>query len=174
MHQAPQYPAGAHEAPTQRDMDRIAKEIELLAAQPAQLRHCIRGLTHDQLETRYRNWTVRQIVHHLADSTSNFFIRWKLALTEDHPTIKPYDEGHWVRLPDSSVAAPMLGVQLFEATVARWVFTAKAMRPEDFDRTFYHPQYQKDVALWQAISVYAWHGEHHMGQINWLRVHYHW
>jgi uncharacterized damage-inducible protein DinB len=173
-HQAPEYPVGSHVAPERFDAELVARQIEDLAAQPLRLRDALRGLGPAQLETRYRNWTVRQIAHHIGDSTANFYIRWKLALTESHPTIKPYDESHWARQPDSVLADPELTLRLFEGIAGRWATTARAMTPADFARTFHHPQYQRDVALWQALSAYVWHGNHHIGQIAWLREHYRW
>ncbi len=173
-HQAPEYPAGQQQSADRRDMTRVAREIELIANQPSRLRAALRGLDHDRLETRYRNWTVRQITHHLADSTMNFYCRWKLALTEERPTIKAYDETKWSALPDSMFGDVSLSTSLFDNTIARWMLVTKAMRDEQFDRVYIHPQYKRDFTLWQAVSLYAWHGDHHISQIEWLRTHYKW
>lgn len=152
----------------------VARQIEALAAQPTRLRDALRNLSTEQLETRYRNWTVRQITHHLADALLNYFVRWKLALAEQRPTIKPYDENHWVRQPDGVLADPELSLRIVEGVVGRWTFIARAMTPADFARAFHHPQYDRDFALWEVLSAYVWHGEHHIGQIEWLRAHYRW
>lgn len=174
MHQAPEFPVGSYQAPKSKDMATVAAQVESLAQQPSALRDAVRHLTHEQLETRYRNWTVRQIVHHLADSVTQFHVRWRLALTEDRPTIKPYNEGEFVRLADSALADHELSLTLFEASVARLVIVAKATTPAELDRAFHHPQYQRDIPLWQVASICAWHGAHHTAQIMWLRQHYRW
>src|SRR5262249_21104060 len=112
---------------------------------------------------------IRQIVHHLPDSHVNSYVRIKLALTEDRPTIKPYDENLWSALPDArtgDVAAPLA---LFEGLHARMVQLLRTLKPEQFTRKFYHPESQSDVILNDALSYYAWHCRHHTGQILWLR-----
>ncbi|MBL9150392.1 MAG: DinB family protein [Phycisphaerae bacterium] len=173
-HHAPEYPAGSFEAPAAKDMGLVAAHIEALAGQPMRLRDAIRGLGNAELATRYRNWTVRQIVHHLADSTSQLHFRWRLALTDDRPTVAPYNETEFARLTDSVHADHMLSVTIFDATLTRLVGLAKAMSPKDFDRAYFHPQQNRDVPLWLVLAQYAWHGAHHTGQIEWLRMHYRW
>jgi hypothetical protein len=173
-HQAPEFPAGPYVQPTTFDADALARHLEILAGQPSRLRFAIQGLSQQQLEMRYRNWTVRQIVHHLADSTANMYIRWKLALTEVRPTVKPYDESDWAKLPDSLLGDPAWSLSMFDAVLGRMLFTARAMAPNDYHRIYWHPQYEREVALWQLAALYAWHGSHHIGQIEWLRQHYRW
>lgn len=174
IHQAPEFPAGAYQAPETLDISLFFKHIDVLAAQPARLRFAVHGLSEQQLEMRYRNWTVRQIVHHIADSTINMYVRWKLAMTEQRPTIKPYNESDWAKLPDSLLGDHTTSVILFDATIARLTFAARAMVPSDYSRAVYHPQYERDFAIWQLAALYAWHGTHHISQIEWLRNHYRW
>jgi hypothetical protein len=165
----PQFPVGPHEPVAAPDDARRREWIAQIEEAPARLRAAVAGLTDTQLDTPYKNWTIRQIVHHLADSHANSYVRFKLALTEDRPTIKPYDEGRWAALADSrtgDVAAPLA---LFEGLHSRLVQLLHTLTPEQFARTFYHPESQSVVVLNDALSYYAWHGRHHTGQILWLR-----
>ncbi len=173
-HQAPEFPAGPYQAPEALDINGFFRHIDILAAQPARLRYAVHGLSEQQLEMRYRNWTIRQIVHHIADSTLNFYVRWKLAMTEQRPTVKPYNETDWARLPDAILGEHTYSLSMFEATIGRLTFTARAMVPSDYSRTIWHPQYEREMSLWQLAALYAWHGGHHIGQIEWLRHHYRW
>jgi hypothetical protein len=143
----------------------LIDEIERL---PGRVRELVAGLTSAQLDTKYRNWTIRQIVHHLADSHMNALVRFRLTLTEERPTIKPYDETRWAELPDAKSADVMLSVELLEALHARWVVLLRAMSEADFERTYFHPEYQKEFRLAEALGVYAHHCRHHSGQIAWL------
>lgn len=171
---APQYPAGPHAPEREYGAARRAELIEELAGAPVALRASVAGLTPAHLETRYRNWTIRQIVHHIADSHLNAYIRFKLALTEDHPTIKPYDEGLWVGLADTKTGDIQPTLDLLDALHARWVALLRAMTDEQFARAYFHPEANADVRLAEALSEYAWHGRHHTGQILWLRRHHSW
>jgi hypothetical protein len=156
--------------PDERYSDARCREfIAVLEQAPAALRAAVAGLTDVQLDTRYRNWTVRQIVHHIADSHVNSYIRFKWALTEDRPTIKAYDEGRWASLEDSrlgDIAAPLA---LLEGLHARWVQLLRALTPDQFARAFVHPESGETIALFRALGYYAWHCRHHTGQILWLR-----
>jgi len=148
--------------------------IAVIAAAPAALRKAVAGLTESQLDTRYRNWTVRQIVHHLADSHVNSYIRFKWTLTEERPTIKAYDEGRWAALEDSrrgDVSAPLA---LLEGLHARWVQLLRSMAAEQLARSFVHPESGDVVTLHAALCYYAWHCRHHTGQIQWLRQQHGW
>jgi hypothetical protein len=167
--EAPQYPAGPFVSEAGLSPERRAELIAVIEAAPAALRQAVGGLSESQLDTRYRNWTVRQVVHHLADSHANSYVRFKLALTEDRPTIKPYDEGRWAALADSlagDVAAPLA---LLEALHARWAQLLRCMTAEQFARTFFHPETGTVISLDEALCSYAWHGRHHTAQIAWLR-----
>lgn len=171
---APQYPAGPFVPEETFSKQRCQETITVLEQAPVALRAAVAGLNEAQLDTRYRNWTVRQIVHHLADSHVNAYVRFKLALTEERPTIKPYDEGRWVALEDSrlgSIAAPLA---LFEGLHASWVQLLRGLTAEQYARSYYHPEMGEDVPLFRALSSYAWHCRHHTGQILWLREQHGW
>ncbi|TCZ79898.1 putative metal-dependent hydrolase [Paenibacillus albiflavus] len=165
-----QYPIGKfqHEgAVTQAELE---SWIQVLDQLPQRLSRAVEGLNDEQLELPYHDggWTIRQVVHHLADSHMNCYIRFKLALTEDHPTIKPYMEKSWAELSDSK-APVSVSISLFEAIHTRWVFLLQSMSSEGFDRTFYHPVYDQTYSLGIALGMYAWHGQHHVAHITSLR-----
>lgn len=144
--------------------------IETIATAPTLLREAVNGFSDKQLDTPYRpgGWTVRQVVHHLADSHMNAFCRLKLALTEDRPTIKPYEEAEWAKLPDSE--APVeVSLQLLDALHDRWVRIWRSVAKTDFkSRGFVHPQHKSFVQLDQALQMYAWHCRHHTAHITQL------
>ena len=165
----PDHPAGAFEPVAVYDEQTKAKLIESIDQAPAQLRAAVAGLSPSQLNTRYKNWTIRQIAHHIADSHLHSIIRFKWALTEDNPTIKAYEEGDWVELVDAKHGDLEPSLQLLEGLHAKWVQVLESMPPGQFERTFHHPQSGQDVSLWLALNSYAWHGRHHIGQIWWLR-----
>lgn len=166
---APQYPVGSFESEPNLPPQRRRELIAVIERAPAALRQVVSGLAADQLETRYRNWTVRQIVHHLADSHVNSYIRFKWALTEERPTIKAYDEGRWAAQEDSRHGDVNAPLTLLEALHARWVQLMRSMSDEQFARSFVHPETGEEVSLDTALVYYAWHGRHHTGQIEWLR-----
>lgn len=169
MTTAPQHPAGPYIPDESTTAQRRHEQIALLEQAPAAMRAAVAELTDVALDTRYRNWTIRQIVHHLADSHVNSYIRFKWALTEDRPTIKAYDEGRWAALDDArtgDVAAPLA---LLDGLHARWVQLLRSMTDDQFARTFHHPESGEDVPLWRALDYYAWHCRHHTGQILWRR-----
>ena len=166
---APQYPAGPLEPEDDYGPQRRGELIAVLEGAPAALRCAAAGLSEDQLDTRYRNWTVRQIVHHVADSHVNSYIRFKWALTEERPTIKAYDEGRWAALADSRAGDVRPPLALLEGLHARWVQLLRSMSAEQFARSFVHPETGKSILLSEALAYYAWHGRHHTGQIAWLR-----
>jgi uncharacterized damage-inducible protein DinB len=148
-----------------------ARLIDEIAATPAALRAAVTGLSRDQLETRYRpgGWTVKQVVHHVPDSHMNAYSRFKLALTEDEPTIKPYDEAKWAELPDSQKVAAEVSLRLVEAIHERWVPLLRSMDSADFRRGFRHPDHGRVLTLQQVLGLYAWHGRHHVAHITTLR-----
>ena len=146
-----------------------AAHTETLRLLPERLRAAVAGLNDAQLDTPYRDggWTVRQVVHHLADSHANAFIRFKLALTEDWPTIKPYDEAAWARLPDSRL--PIDGSLVFvDALHARLVSLLQAMSEDDFQKGFVHPERGR-MTLAGNLAIYDWHSRHHVAHITRLR-----
>src|SRR5207248_9870130 len=166
---APQHPVGAFVPEDNYGHERREELIAVIAAAPAALRQAVAGLTQDQLDTRYKNWTVRQIVHHLADSHVNSYVRFKWTLTEDRPTIKAYDEGLWAGLADSQSGNIEPALALLEGLHCRWVLLLRTMTPAQFARAFHHPQSGETMTLSAALAYYAWHCRHHTGQIDWLR-----
>lgn len=152
---------------TSDDLTKFVTEIDSL---PALLRQTVVNLSDDQLETPYRpgGWTVRQTVHHLADSHINSFIRFKLALTEDNPTIKPYEEQLWAELPDGKSEPIEVSLVLLEALHYRWVVLLKSLGPLEWKRTFIHPVSGENTLI-RTAGLYAWHGKHHLAHINNLR-----
>ena len=134
---------------------------------PANLRAAVNGLSDARLDTPYREggWTVRQVVHHLADSHLNAYVRFRLALTEHEPTVKPYDQALWANLDDARTARVESSLSLFESLHYRWVLLLKSMKAEDFTRTFNHPEHGR-MTLDENLAMYAWHGRHHIGHIN--------
>jgi hypothetical protein len=167
--EAPQYPAGPFAAEDNNGPGRRDEFIEIIANAPAALRQAVASLSEAQLDTKYKNWTIRQIVHHVADSHINSYIRFKWALTEERPTIKPYDEGEWSALVDSRTGDIKTSLALLEALHARWVQLLRSLSTEQFGRSFHHPETGLTVTLNSALASYAWHGRHHTAQINWLR-----
>jgi len=163
------YPTGRFQRPASLDAQARARAIETIVATPARLREAVRGLTSEQLETPYRpgGWTVRQVVHHVPDSHMNAFIRFKLALTEDVPTIKPYEESEWAKLADTRVPIET-SLTLLDAVHERWVAILRAMTPADFDRELIHPETGRQ-RLDQVLALYEWHGPHHTAHITSLR-----
>ncbi|MEK3734848.1 YfiT family bacillithiol transferase [Paenibacillus sp. FSL M8-0334] len=138
---------------------------------PAKLAATVAGLSPELLDTPYREggWTVRQVVHHMADSHMNAYIRFKLALTEDQPVIKPYLEQKWAELPDSRTGEIGTSLALMEGIHQRWVTMLHSMSDDDFKRTFYHPETEQAVTLDYTTGTYAWHGNHHIAHIASLR-----
>ena len=157
-------------------MDDRARMIAEIAAAPAALRDALRGLDDRQLDTPYRpeGWTVRQVVHHLPDSHLNAYCRFKLALTEDVPTIKPYDETKWAETADGKGPLVQESVTLLDALHARWVFLLRQMRPADFERKLNHPEWDAPLALDHMLALYSWHGRHHVAHITSLRTRQGW
>ena len=145
--------------------------IKKIAALPGHMRNAVVGLGEDQLETPYRNggWTVRQVVHHVADSHLNSTVRFRWALTEDTPAIKAYDETRWAELPDAKTAPVELSLGLLESLHNRWVYLLKALDDEAFERSFVHPETGKEISLQRNLALYAWHGRHHCAHITALR-----
>jgi uncharacterized damage-inducible protein DinB len=164
------YPVGKFVPPTEsspQDRKRFTDEI---AEAPARLRSAAAGLSPAQLDTPYRDggWTVRQVVHHVPDSHMNAFIRFKLALTEDEPTIKPYMEDRWATLEDARSTPLDVSLALLDALHARWLIILRAMTPADFARTLRHPEMGL-MTLDRMLALYAWHGRHHVAHITSLR-----
>lgn len=152
----------------EQEIKRCIADIEQL---PAQLRKAVNGLSEQQFDTPYRDggWTVRQVVHHLADSHMNAFIRIKLALTEEHPSIKPYLEASWAELEDAKNLPAEISLSLLEPLHMRWVHMLKRITPADRERTVFHPESKRDMSVHFLIQLYSWHSRHHTAHITSLR-----
>jgi len=174
MQAAPQNPAGEFVAEENLTSERRGQLIAEIERAPDALRQAVAGLSKEQLDTRYRNWTIRQIVHHIADSHVNSYLRFKWTLTEEQPTIKAYDEGRWAALADSRTGDIRAPLALMEGLHASWVQLLRSMTAEQFARTFTHPETGKSISLNAALCYYAWHGKHHTAQITWLRMQHGW
>ncbi|UOE53467.1 YfiT family bacillithiol transferase [Cytobacillus oceanisediminis] len=160
------YPIGKFKyegEPTTEVLDKWIIEIEEL---PLQLTEAVEGLRDEHLDTAYRSegWTIRQVVHHIADSHLNSYSRFKLALTENNPTIKLYEEGKWAELPDSKLPID-ISLKLIEALHSRWVCLLRSMKSDDLGKTFQHPE-SGVGKLGINIGIYAWHGRHHVAHIT--------
>jgi uncharacterized damage-inducible protein DinB len=138
---------------------------------PQHLENAILNLDEQQLDTPYRpdGWTVRQVVHHVADSHTNAYIRFKLGLTEDNPTIKPYDEVAWANMNDTAVVPINVSLTLLHALHTRWIEVLKAIKEEEWERTVVHPEHGRQMTLWYLLGMYAWHGRHHTAHVTALR-----
>jgi uncharacterized damage-inducible protein DinB len=144
--------------------------LDEIAQTPARLRAAVKGLSSDQLDTPYRpgGWTVRQVVHHVPDSHLNAYVRFKLALTEDVPTIKPYAEDRWAELADTKATPVEVSLTLLDSLHDRWVRLLRALTTEEWKRTFRHPDLGP-MTLEKTLAIYAWHGQHHVAHITALR-----
>jgi len=165
------YPIGRLELPTRFDAASAAAWCREITEHPAHLRAAVAGLTDVQLDTPYRDggWTVRQLAHHVVDSHFNAYCRIKLALTEDNPTIKPYDEARWAELVDSTTLPVEPSLVMLESLHLRWVTILDALGPAELQRTFVHPEHKQPMAIYMAMAMYAWHGKHHTAHITGLR-----
>ncbi len=166
----PRYPIGKFRyegPPTEAQKQAFLNDI---AQAPANLRAAVKGLAAAQLDTPYRDggWTVRQVVHHVPDSHLNSYVRFKLALTEDEPTIKPYAEDRWAELADTKVTPIEVSLTMLEALHDRWVRLLRSLSPEDWQRTFRHPALGA-MTLEKTLALYAWHGKHHVAHVTSLR-----
>jgi uncharacterized damage-inducible protein DinB len=163
------YPTGRLQPKSTFTASERRAAIDVIAATPARLRAAVRGLSDAQLDTPYRpgGWTVRQLVHHVADSHMNAFIRLRLALTEDHPTIKPYNEAEWAKLADATMPID-ISLDLLDRLHQRMVHLLRSMKDEDFARTLHHPE-NGTMTVDALLNVYAWHGPHHTAHVTSLR-----
>ncbi len=162
------YPIGTYNVPSEFTPTIIAKWIDEIEALPSQIRSAVSGMSEAQLDTSYREggWTARQVVHHLPDSHMNAYIRTRLALTEDNPTVKPYIEKKWGDLFDARTAPVEPSVNMLEGLHTRWAILFRSMNDEDFTRTFYHPELDRSIRLDYLTGMYAWHGRHHLAHIQ--------
>lgn len=169
------YPIGAFAPPASYTPEGRRAFILAIAALPAQLRAAVAGLTPDQMRHPYREegWSVGQVVHHLADSHLNAYVRFKLAATADNPTVVGYDEAAWARFPDAVATRVDHSLAILEGLHARWVAFLESRPPEAFERTYNH-SVLGPVALDRALALYAWHGRHHIAHVTELRTRQGW
>jgi DinB superfamily len=164
------YPIGKFHFDGSMSEEQKNKFIDDIAQAPANLRNAVEGLSQGQLDTPYRDggWTVRQVLHHVPDSHLNAYVRYKLALTEDEPTIKPYAEDNWAQLADTRATPVEVSLTLLDSLHDRWVRLLRSLQPSDWKRTFRHPELGL-VSLEKNLALYAWHGRHHVAHVTSLR-----
>jgi uncharacterized damage-inducible protein DinB len=170
-----QYPIGKFDFKGPSTAEQRRRWIETIAQAPNELRYALQGLNAEQLDTPYRpgGWTIRQVAHHLPDSHMNSYVRFRLALTEDEPVIKSYQEDRWAELPDARTAPVETSLQLLDALHERWTLLLLSLTEADFSRTFRHPELGL-ISLERNLALYAWHGQHHVAQISALRTRMDW
>ena len=164
------YPIGKFELAGEITEARRSKWLDDIAQTPGRLRAAVRGLTQGQFDTPYRpgGWTVRQLVHHVPDSHVNSYVRFRLALTEEEPIIKPYFEDRWAELADARTGPVEPSLALLDSLHARWTQLLRSLGPADWARTFRHPE-RGVVSLERNLALYAWHGRHHVAHVTSLR-----
>lgn len=169
------FPIGKFAYDAAADQERKGVFMDEIAQTPPRLKAAIAGLSDKQLDTAYRpgGWTVRQVVHHVPDSHLNSYVRFKLALTEDNPTIKPYAEDRWAELTDTQSTPIEVSLTLLESLHDRWVRLLRSLTPEQWKRTFRHPELG-EMNLEKTLALYAWHGKHHVAHITELRKRMSW
>jgi hypothetical protein len=163
------YPVGEFTMPASVTAAMRVEAIAAITALPTKIRDAVRGLSNAQLDTPYRpgGWTVRQVVHHVGDSHINAFVRLKLALTEDNPTVKPYDEKAFANLPDQQLPIDV-SLLLLDGLHARWAAVLNTLTPEQFARPLYHPEIGA-ITVDYVVQTYGWHSRHHVAHITRLR-----
>jgi uncharacterized damage-inducible protein DinB len=166
----PRFPIGKFSYDGSLTAEQKAKFLDDIEQTPARMEAAVRGLSEEQLDTPYRDegWTVRQVVHHVPDSHMNSYMRFKLALTENEPTIRPYMENLWAELPEAKTAPIALSLALLSSLHTRWMLMLRALSAEDWKRTFRHPEIGP-MTLEKNLALYAWHGRHHVAHITSLR-----
>lgn len=165
------YPIGQFSKPTEMSQEILLEFIEDISSFPEKLKKEVQDLDDDQLDTPYRpgGWTIRQVVHHCADSHLNSLTRFKLALTEDNPTIRPYFEDRWAELADSKTMPIEASLKMIEGIHARWTVLLTSLTALELARTFFHPESNKQYRLDETMGIYAWHCNHHLAHITNLK-----
>lgn len=163
------YPTGKFALPQTVSDEDLQQAIQKLKSFPSDLFNAVSRLSLTQLDTPYRpgGWTVRQLIHHCADSHTNAFFRFKLALTEDNPVVKPYLEDDWANLPDAQLPIES-SLAIIQATHLKWGVILDFMKPEDFRKTYFHPEKNRSQTLEEVTLMYAWHARHHLAHIQHL------
>lgn len=164
------YPIGKHQMVPFSQEEKEARLADILFL-PRMLEYAVLNLNDDQIQTPYREggWTVNQVIHHVADSHMNAFIRFKLGLTEDNPTIKPYIQSAWGETADVTAVPVNLSITLLHALHNRWYELLKTIKDDEWERTIYHPEQERKITLWELLLIYAWHGKHHAAHVTNLR-----
>lgn len=162
------YPIGIYKKPEQASEELIQSWIDTIEVFPKEVQKLAGNLNDETLSKTYRpgGWTVRQLVHHCADSHMNAFIRFKLSMTEDIPTIKPYYEDRWAELPDTTSASVSDSLNLLDGLHSRWTILLRSMSMDDLNRELFHPEHNKRFSLWGMLGMYAWHCSHHLAHIK--------
>jgi hypothetical protein len=165
------YPVGRFTFPSEVSASERKEMLAIIEALPAKMRAAVEVLNDKQLDTPYRDggWTVRQVVHHVFDSHVNAYIRMKLAVTEDTPTIKPYDQDKWSELADARTAPVEVSLSLLEGVHRRWMIFLQSLKVEDYQLCFFHPEQKRKISLDQTLALYSWHSRHHLAHITELR-----
>jgi uncharacterized damage-inducible protein DinB len=169
------YPIGPFRFNPPATADTRLADVASIADAPGRLRQAVAGLDERQLDTPYRptGWTVRQVVHHIVDSHINAYVRFRLALTEDHPTVRPYDEKGWAELADARAAPVEISLDLLDRLHERWVRLLRSLPEEAMARTVHHPE-NGVMSLDHLLQSYSWHGRHHVAHITALRARENW
>lgn len=170
------YPIGPFNSPNNVSFDQLDQYIDRIQSFPQRLTDEVLYLQDKQLDTPYREdgWTIRQVIHHCADSHMNSFIRFKLALTEEKPTIKPYREERWAELSDATTLPIEHSLILLKGLHARWTALLKSLQAHELKYSFIHPQHNNEITLIENIALYAWHGDHHLAHITSLKRRKNW
>lgn len=165
------YPIGDFVVPQNYTLDQRNMDIGVIKSLPHKLKQTIHNLDDSQLDTPYREggWTVRQLVHHLADSHMNSFMRFKLTLTEDKPTIKPYDQAGWCAMQESKKLPVKSSLNILEGVHERLTAVLNGMNDSDFEKVLFHPEMQKELSLNRMLALYSWHSKHHLAHITSLK-----
>ena len=162
------YPIGKFLRPETYSAELTAQHIEIIHRYPVLLKNEVAGLSAGELQWRYRpdGWNILQVVHHTADSHMNAFIRFKLALTESAPTIKPYHENLWAELPDTVNAPIEASLKILDGLHLRWAALLRTLSEADFEKKYFHPEQKREVELKEVLSLYAWHCKHHLAHVQ--------
>jgi uncharacterized damage-inducible protein DinB len=162
------YPIGEFDPPEHISNDQIEKWISSVIELPEKLSKKVLHLSFKELDYPYRpeGWNIKQVIHHIADSHMNSFIRFKLGITEKNPTIRPYNEDDWARTQEADNEEISNSLDLIKALHHRWGTLLRSMKEEDWDRTIFHPEKEKKITLRELLGSYAWHGDHHLAQID--------
>lgn len=162
------FPIGKYQPPSEINEDLISDWISVLEKLPSDLRGLVETLSYEDLDLVYRpqGWAIKQVVHHIADSHMNSFIRFKLIMTEEKPTIRPYNQAEWAKMDDANNPEVATSLGILEGVHARLVTLLKGLSPSDWDRTFIHPEHDDELSLDWMIGLYAWHSQHHLAHIK--------